>query len=586
MVEADPGEDAAGSAAARALGLRYAPVVAPDPPDGVCDRHRRASAHLIGGEAALLDDLVAAARRRRASPPGPPSPTPRAPPGPSRASARADRCRRAARVDAVADLPRRGPAARRPRPSRPCAALGFERIGELVAMPTGAAGPALRHRGSAAASTRRWATRPSRSSRCCPRETPSGRLAFAEPIGAPEDLHASPRKLCADALPPISRPRRWARAGSTSSSAASTARAQALRIGTARPTRDPRHLVGLFAERLREIDPGLRHRGGDPRRQPRPSRSAARQIGRRGTSWSRRRRRARPARRPPRRPARRAAALPPRSGRERHARALRARAPPWPGCGADLARGCRARRVSRPARAHRGTALAARPSASALHLARAPPQRSPRPTGPSASTASGGADDARCSLVRDYYRVETERRRALLAVPRRAGRPGRRAGACTGSSHELRRAPGHDPLLLPARRLEPARSFSAARSCSASPALGDHRPQLASPGSCARTRPRRRPACALVVGCRLDLDGRHLPPRLPDRPRRPIAPVPPAHVGKAAPARASATSAGRTSPHGPRACSPCSSPTMPDEAPGGEPRAPARHLRRPRLLAR
>ena len=71
--------------------------------------------------------------------------------------------------------------------------------------------------------------------------------------------------------------------------------------------------------------------------------------------------------------------------------------------------------------------------------------RSRVPKGRSASPWNGGATTTGRALTRDYFRVESTRRRARLALPRRPLRPRdrrSRAGICTGCSRERRRSAG------------------------------------------------------------------------------------------------------------------------------------------------
>src|SRR5215207_924803 len=57
VIEATPAEDDEALSRLALWCLRYAPIVAPDPPDGVWI-YIAGAAHLKGGEAALLSDLV------------------------------------------------------------------------------------------------------------------------------------------------------------------------------------------------------------------------------------------------------------------------------------------------------------------------------------------------------------------------------------------------------------------------------------------------------------------------------------------------------------------------------------------------
>ena len=82
------------------------------------------------------------------------------------------------------------------------------------------------------------------------------RMAFAEPIGRPEDLEAATRHLLGELDALLERAGRGARQlslvcyrvdGST----------ERLEIGTSRPVRAPDHLLRLFRERLALLDPGF-----------------------------------------------------------------------------------------------------------------------------------------------------------------------------------------------------------------------------------------------------------------------------------------------------------------------------------------
>src|SRR5688572_21986822 len=64
VVEASPTADSEGLMKLATWCVRYSPLVAVDPPDGVWIEVR-GSAHLFGGEAALLDDLIGRLQRAR-----------------------------------------------------------------------------------------------------------------------------------------------------------------------------------------------------------------------------------------------------------------------------------------------------------------------------------------------------------------------------------------------------------------------------------------------------------------------------------------------------------------------------------------
>uniref|UniRef100_UPI001E5A76F2 DNA polymerase Y family protein n=1 Tax=Methylobacterium sp. Leaf118 TaxID=2876562 RepID=UPI001E5A76F2 len=87
-------------------------------------------------------------------------------------------------------------------------------------------------------------------------EVPRARLAFAEPIGAPETLARVTERLLAELCAVLERrglgARRldlvFRRVDGTS---------QGVRVATARPNRTVRHILGLFTERLALVDPGF-----------------------------------------------------------------------------------------------------------------------------------------------------------------------------------------------------------------------------------------------------------------------------------------------------------------------------------------
>jgi protein ImuB len=313
IAEAEPEADAAALNRLAAWCLRYAPLTAPDPPDGVWI-DATGAAHLAGGEAALLADLVDRLQRAGftahaaiADTPGaahavarygekvgksgksgksgkikkilplplregvggrgfeartsgtdlaptpPPSPLPQGegeniahtthtaivPPG-TTSTALTPLPIRALRLpdDTVTTLHR----------------LGLTRIGQLMAAPR-------------APLTRRFGTIPLRRLDQAlgkvfepivpldPPELISRRLPFAEPLLTAEALSAAIARLARSVCRRLERTGLGARRldllfervdGSV----------QAIRIGTARPARDPAHLARLLDERLETVDPG------------------------------------------------------------------------------------------------------------------------------------------------------------------------------------------------------------------------------------------------------------------------------------------------------------------------------------------
>jgi protein ImuB len=81
-------------------------------------------------------------------------------------------------------------------------------------------------------------------------------LSFAEPITEPADLMLAVERLTADLVPRLAREGTGARRLDLGFHRVD-GRVERIRLGTARPSRDPRHLAALFKERLDTIDPGL-----------------------------------------------------------------------------------------------------------------------------------------------------------------------------------------------------------------------------------------------------------------------------------------------------------------------------------------
>ena len=261
----------------------------------------------------------------------------------------------------------------------------------------------------------------------CPPELIQVRNAFAEPIGAPETLARCIAHLTGRLCPMLERRGLGARRLDLLFERID-GRVEAIRIGTARPVRNPA-ASGPAADRsARNGRSRLRHRGDDPDRlacraahlQPgQPARRGC-PAGFVGAG--------RPAREPPRCPP----ALSGHPGRERSARALgQARAAARPAGLCDLARAlaaaepaaCRRPSRSRPSRCCRTIRRRSSPGAGCAGASSAP-------TVPSASLANGGGTTARAAAVRDYFGVEDELRRTLLAVPQRRRRgPGHRRSA-------------------------------------------------------------------------------------------------------------------------------------------------------------
>ncbi len=258
---AEPEADAEALRRLAAWCLRYTPLVAPATPDGVW-LDVTGCAHLHGGETRLLRDLVArcegqglAARAAIADTPGA-----------AHAMARHEPLSRKAgegrvRVvpigttkSALASLPiasLRLP----PDTLESLRLLGFERVEQLAIVPraplTRRFGPLVTNRLDQALGTVFEPIAP-----LVPPDLPQARLTFVEPLLTAEAFAAANATLVRTICAALEKTGQGARRldlvfhrvdGSV----------QSLRIGTARPSRDARHLARLLDEKLERIDPGL-----------------------------------------------------------------------------------------------------------------------------------------------------------------------------------------------------------------------------------------------------------------------------------------------------------------------------------------
>jgi protein ImuB len=82
------------------------------------------------------------------------------------------------------------------------------------------------------------------------------RLGFAEPIADPADLARAAERLVDDLVARLAREGMGARRLDLAFHRVD-GRVEHIRLGTARPSRDPHHLAGLFTARLDTVDPGL-----------------------------------------------------------------------------------------------------------------------------------------------------------------------------------------------------------------------------------------------------------------------------------------------------------------------------------------
>ena len=253
---AEPAEDAAALRRLAEWCGRYSPWTAPDGIDGV-KIEITGSAHLWGGEEALAADLMARLDRRHlttsiaiADTLGAAWATARfaeasrlpviLPPGDCRA--------------ALAPLPvealRLDPAT-----TQGLRRVGLKRVGDLAAMPR----DALARRFGETVTRRLDQAQgdlPEPLSPLGEAPTRRVRLSFAEPIADPANLLRATERLVEDLVPRLAQEGTGARRLDLGFHRVD-GRVERIRLGTARPSRDPRHLAVLFKERLDTVDPGL-----------------------------------------------------------------------------------------------------------------------------------------------------------------------------------------------------------------------------------------------------------------------------------------------------------------------------------------
>ncbi len=254
VVEAREEEDAAALGRLAGWCLRYAPLTAAAPPDGVWI-DATGSAHLHGGETGLLHDLVGRLLAKGFSAHAAIADTP----GAAHAMARFGGDDIAivppdGQANALAPLPLA--ALRLPAPAlEGLRLMGIERIGALAVLPRA---PLVRRFGAEV--TRRldqaFGQMQEAIQPVFPPETIQARLTFVEPLLTPEAFATVIDRLTLSVCAAMERTGCGARRldllfervdGSI----------QAIRIGTARASRDTRHLSRLLRERLEQVDPGL-----------------------------------------------------------------------------------------------------------------------------------------------------------------------------------------------------------------------------------------------------------------------------------------------------------------------------------------
>ncbi len=251
VAPAVPDEDAAGLERLAVWCMRYSPRVAVDPPDGIFIDIAGAT-HLFRGEDRLIADLTARLNGKGVKARAVVADTFAAAWGIARYGTETI-VPPGRLVDAVAPLPvdalrLSGETVESLRE------LGFERIGQIAAKPSGPFrrrfGAELRLRLNQA-----LGQEPEPVTFVKPPETMSSGVALAEPISTPEALEQVIRRLSGHLCRDLEKKALGARRLDLLLARIDNC-TEAVRIGTARPNRDPVHLAKLLCERLDTIDPG------------------------------------------------------------------------------------------------------------------------------------------------------------------------------------------------------------------------------------------------------------------------------------------------------------------------------------------
>ena len=230
--------------------LRYAPLAAPDPPDGLWI-DVTGGTHLHGGETRLLRDLLARLGEQGIAASAAVADTPAVAHAVARFGA-------GGVVPPGADVMTQFPIEALRLPPDTLAALrlmGFEQVGPLAAA---ARAPLVRRFGTALATRLDQATgmvfEPILP--VTPVTSIQARLGFVEPLLTPEAFSTVIAALVTQVCTGLEQAGQGARRLDLRFERVDGA-VQAIRIGTARPVRDPRHLGRMLDERLERIDPGL-----------------------------------------------------------------------------------------------------------------------------------------------------------------------------------------------------------------------------------------------------------------------------------------------------------------------------------------
>ena len=254
VAAADPEGDADALADLAAWCLRYSPLTAPDPPDGLWI-DVTGCAHLHGGEEAMLKDLVGRLGRSGVAAQAAVADTPGAAWALVRhVSEPISVVPSAGQADAIALLP----VAALRLPSETVASLrrlGLDLVGQLVSTPRG---PLARRFGVEALRRLDQALgrAPEPITPVVPPEAVQHSLAFPEPLLTADALRFALDRLAEAVCVGLERAGLGARRLDLLFERVDEA-TKVLRAGMARPTRDARHLARLLGERLEEVDPGF-----------------------------------------------------------------------------------------------------------------------------------------------------------------------------------------------------------------------------------------------------------------------------------------------------------------------------------------
>jgi protein ImuB len=251
-----PAEDAAALRRLAEWCSRYSPWTAPDGVDGV-RIEITGSAHLWGGERALAADLAARLDRRGIASRIVIADTLGAAWAMARFAEASDSVVILAQGELRAALASLPVEALRldPITAQGLRRVGLKRVGDLYAMPRDAL---ARRFGETVARLLDQALDEMPEPLSPLGEAPSRRvrLSFAEPITEPADLMLATERLTADLVLRLAREGTGARRLDLAFHRVD-GRVERISLGTARPSREPRHLAVLFRERLDTVDPGL-----------------------------------------------------------------------------------------------------------------------------------------------------------------------------------------------------------------------------------------------------------------------------------------------------------------------------------------